>query len=139
MRYSRTIWCPRRATFSVRIERRISSTVTACAVPQAAISGSSIWVLPVSSTAKKVAVSGERMVPPITAAIASSAQKPGLPHGIYPPSSVPMAPPMISSGASTPPEVPEPSATDQITAFTTSSGAAALTSIWPCGICVILS
>ena len=36
-----------------------------------------------------------------------------------------MAPPMISSGASTPPEVPEPSATDQMTALTTSSSSAA--------------
>ena len=49
--------------------------------PQAAISGSSTWVLPVSSTAKKVAVSGERIVPPMVAAIASSAQKPGLADG----------------------------------------------------------
>ena len=51
--------------------------MTACAVAQAAISGTSTCVLPVSSTAKKVAVSGARIVPPMVAAMASNAQKPG--------------------------------------------------------------
>ena len=36
-------------------------------------------------------------------------------------SSPPSAPPIISSGASTPPEVPEPSDTDQIRPLTTTS------------------
>ena len=45
-------------------------------------------------------------------------------------SAAPMPPPMISSGASTPPEVPEPSATDQMIAFTTSSRIAAAGSMF---------
>src|SRR5579883_773419 len=80
-RYSRSRWWPRRAIFSVRIERRMASTVSKCAGTQAAISGSSRCVLPVSSTAKNVAVSGERIVPPIVAHIATSGQKPGLAAG----------------------------------------------------------
>ena len=47
----------------------------------------------------------------------SSAQNPGEP-GSTRPASQPNAPPMISSGATTPPEVPDERATSQITAFT---------------------
>ncbi len=78
-------------------------------------------MLCVSSSAKTIAVSGERIVPPIIAAMPISAQKPGSPTGTMPPNSAPSAPPMISSGASTPPDVPEPSATDQMIAFTSTS------------------
>ena len=56
-----------------------NNTVTVWAVTQAAISGSRRCVAPVSSTAKNVAVSGARIVPPIVAAMASSGQNPGWP------------------------------------------------------------
>ena len=139
MQYFRTIWCPQRAIFSVRIERRMSRTVTACAAPQEAITGSSICVLPVNSTAKKVAVNGERIVPPMVAAMASSGQKPGDASGIKPDATAPIAPPMMSKGARTPPDVPEPSAADQMIALTTSRSRAALGRMSPCTMFAILS
>ncbi len=74
--------------------------------------------MPVSSTANSVEVIGARMVPPIIAAMPSTAQKPGAACGMTGAMTAPSAPPMISSGASTPPDVPEPSATDQITPLT---------------------
>ncbi len=40
---------------------------------------------------------------------------------MMPPKPAPSAPPMISKGARTPPEVPDPNATDQMIAFTTTS------------------
>ena len=60
-----------------------------------------------------IAVSGERIVPPIIAAMPISAHSPVSPSGIIMARHAPNAPPIISSGASTPPEVPEPSAIDQ--------------------------
>ena len=61
-----------------------------------------------------MAVSGARIVPPIMAAMPTSAQMPVSPGDTKPPNSAPRTPPMMSSGASTPPEVPEPRATDQM-------------------------
>src|ERR1035437_10141299 len=58
--YSRSTWWPRRATFSVRIERRITSTVTACAATQAMSNPPSNPMSCVSSSRKTTAVSGER-------------------------------------------------------------------------------
>ena len=94
---------------------------------------------PVSSTAKKVAVSGARIVPPIVAAIAISGQNPGDAAGRKPLSVAPIAPPMMRSGARTPPDVPDPSATDQITALATSSPAADAATVWPSSIILMFS
>ena len=76
---------------------------------------------PVSSSMKATAVSGERIVPPIIAAMLIMAPEPASPGWIQCASTAPNAPPMMSSGASTPPEVPEPSAIAQMSALTTSS------------------
>ena len=129
--YSRITWCPRRATFSVRIERRSNSTVVAWATTQAVTSGRNAPKLWVSSNAKMIAVSGERIVPPMIAAIPISAHRPGSPSGTSAPNSAPIAPPMISSGASTPPEVPEPSAIDQISALTIARRITAPSAMFP--------
>jgi hypothetical protein len=59
-------------------------------------------------------VKGERMVPPRMAPMLTSGQNPGPQSGSTCASRPPSAPPIISSGASTPPEVPEPSAIAQI-------------------------
>ena len=75
----------------------------------------------VSSRAKMMPVSGERIVPPSTAAMLTSGQSAASPPGRNGETIAPSAPPMISSGASTPPEVPEPSAIDQISPLTTIS------------------
>ncbi|HMN99913.1 MAG TPA: glycosyltransferase family 2 protein [Miltoncostaeaceae bacterium] len=52
------------------------------------------------------------------AAMPIMAHRPRSPSGSQPEARAPRPPPMISSGASTPPEVPEPSAMAQMTAFT---------------------
>jgi hypothetical protein len=64
-------------------------------------------------------VSGERITPPTTAARPAIAQNPGNTCGSACPSSAPSAPPIMKTGASTPPEVPEPSDSDQMSVFTT--------------------
>ena len=64
-----------------------------------------------------IAVNGARIVPPIMAPIPRLAQTPASPPGSQGANRAPSAPPMIISGASTPPDVPEPSAIDQITAL----------------------
>ena len=74
--YSRDKWKPRRATFSVRMERFNSSTVVACANMAATSRGSRMLMSWVSSRAKRIAVKGARMVPPRIAAILTSGQKP---------------------------------------------------------------
>ncbi|KAG1071081.1 hypothetical protein G6F40_017555 [Rhizopus arrhizus] len=61
------------------------------------------------------------MVPPIIAAMPSKAQQPASACGSQGVASAPSAPPKISNGASTPPDVPDPRAIDQIATFTTSS------------------
>ena len=68
---------------------------------------------------------GERIVPAIIAAMPTSAHRPVFPGDTSAPNSSPTTPPIMSSGASTPPEVPEPKATDQMTALTTASRNAA--------------
>ena len=62
-------------------------------------------------------VNGERIVPAIIAAIPIIAHRPVSPTGNHCPSNAPSAPPMMSNGASTPPDVPEPSAIDQTNAL----------------------
>ena len=64
-------------------------------------------------------VNGERIVPPRIAPMLISGQKPDATCGRNIASRPPSAPPIIRSGASTPPDVPEPSETDQIIDFTT--------------------
>ena len=68
-----------RAIFSVRIDRLSMSTVTPYAAPVAIRSGVRRVKSPVSSTAKARAVRGERIVPPIIAAMPISAQAPESP------------------------------------------------------------
>ena len=63
----------------------------------------------------------------------------GWPPAGHAASAAPMPPPMISSGASTPPDVPEPSATAQMIAFTASSSSADAGGMSPCSICAMLS
>ncbi|MNI90587.1 hypothetical protein D3C73_1481260 [compost metagenome] len=61
------------------------------------------------------------MVPPIIAAMPTKAQNPGSACGNHGVTKAPKAPPKISNGASTPPDVPEPSAMDQIATLTNSN------------------
>jgi hypothetical protein len=70
------------------------------------------------------------VVPPIIAAMPISAQAPASPGKSWP-SSQPRQPPKINSGASTPPEVPEASATIQITDFTMRIVATWMAVMWP--------
>src|SRR3546814_2651256 len=74
----------------------------------------------VSSSAKITPVNGERITPPTTEASPISAQKPGATAGNAIASSAPSAPPIMNTGANTPPEVPEPSDKDQIRVLTRS-------------------
>ena len=114
--YSRITWWPRRATFSVRIERFIRSTVTASAATQATNTRGSTLTSCVSSSMNAVAVKGARIVPPMSAPMLTAAHSPGSPPSQCA-SNAPSEPPMIKSGASTPPDVPEPRATAHISAF----------------------
>ena len=97
---------PRRASFSVRMERRSSRTVTPSAATEPQRSAGSALRSCVSSSRKNMPVSGERMVPPIIAAMPIIAQRPVSPTGQPLAETAPSAPPMMSNGASTPPEVP---------------------------------
>ena len=72
----------------------------------------------VSSSEKMTPVSGARIVPPRMAPMLTRGQNPTPRSGSTHASTPPSAPPSISNGARTPPEVPDPSETDQITAFT---------------------
>ncbi len=72
------------------------------------------------------------MVPPIIAAMPINAHSPVSPTGSMAPNTAPSAPPMMSSGASTPPEVPDPKAIDQMTAFTMANRSVADVVISPC-------
>ena len=83
------------------------------------ISGSNASNRCVSSRANTTPVKGERMTPPRTPARPMSAQKPGPTTGKRWASTVPSAPPIMNIGASTPPDVPEPSDSDQISVLTT--------------------
>ena len=92
-----------------------------CAVTDAMVSGTSTPKSCVTSAANRIPVSGERIVPPRIAPMLMSAQKPVPANGRKWPSSAPSAPPSISSGDSTPPEVPEPSENAQIAHLTATS------------------
>ena len=89
------------------------------AAPDAISNGRIASILPVSSTANTTPVSGERIKPPRTPASPTSGQKPGATCGKTCASRLPSAPPTMNIGASTPPEVPEPSDSDQISVLTT--------------------
>ncbi|MCY1220184.1 hypothetical protein D9M72_321880 [compost metagenome] len=86
--------------------------------------GSSACVSCVSPKANTIAVSGAPSTLPSTPAMHTSAHNCGEPPGSHGASTTPRPAPSISSGASTPPEVPEPSAAIQITALTASSASA---------------
>jgi len=82
-------------------------------------------------TWKTIDVNGERMVPPIIAAMPIRAHNPVSPMGINFATAAPSAPPIISKGASTPPEVPDPSAIDQTNDLPTRRPSRATPRIWP--------
>ena len=86
----------------------------------------------VSSNAKTTPVNGERMVPPRIAPMLTSGQNPAPSTGKTIASRPPSAPPIISSGASTPPDVPEPSETDQMIDFTMSTPTMIFVGTSPC-------
>ncbi|MNY17956.1 hypothetical protein D3C86_1513050 [compost metagenome] len=73
------------------------------------------------------------------AAIPSKAQKPGSACGSKGDASAPSAPPKISKGASTPPDVPDPRAMDQMATLTTSSTSTAWNARSPASRCRMLS
>ena len=81
-------------------------------------SGNSMLTSCVSSSAKITPVNGDRMVPPRIAPMLNNGQKPSAFVGKNMVSIPPSAPPIISSGASTPPDVPDPSEIAQIADFT---------------------
>src|SRR5579871_3058295 len=85
------------------------------------MSGGSTLTSQVNSSAKTMPVKGERMVPPIMEAIPTNAHNDASWPGRMREISAPRAPPMMSNGASTPPDVPEPSEHDQIKLLTTTS------------------
>ena len=86
----------------------------------------------VNSRTKTTPVSGDRIVPPRIAPMLTSGQKPAPSHGSRRASSPPSAPPIISSGASTPPDVPDPSETAQIADFTTRTPTMMRVGMSPC-------
>ncbi len=101
------------------MERRMTTVAKPCATSVAARSGNKALLSCVSPKAKTIAVSGAPSVAPSVAAMQTSGHSAGSPPGSTWLSTVPSPAPSISNGASTPPEVPEPSATTQIIAFTT--------------------
>src|SRR5512135_800172 len=123
--YSWVMRYPRRATFSVRIEccstRTLSPYETTEAINRAGRALRS-WV---SSRAKITLVKGRRIVPASAAAMLTRGHKVRSPPGTALASSAPRAQPIIKSGASTPPDVPEPSAIAQISPLTTISPSSA--------------
>ena len=80
------------------------------------ITASHWWV---SSIANITPVRGLRMTPPTTAAKHINAQNPGATGANTCASSAPSAAPIMNTGASTPPDVPEPSDRLQIKVLTT--------------------
>ena len=104
--------------FLVEMNDRVVGIALLAGVWMVAVAGIALnW--PVSSTAKIAPVRGARMAPLMIPAIPAIAQKPAGPGRNWP-SATPSAPPRISNGASTPPEVPDPNAISQTTALTTS-------------------
>ena len=114
------------------MERFSNSTVVACASIAATSNGSSTLMSCVSSRANRMAVNGARIVPPRIAPMLTSGQKPAPSCGRNPASTPPSAAPIISSGASTPPDVPDPSEIIQIADFTSSTPAITLPGTSPC-------
>src|SRR4051812_994252 len=106
---------PRRVSFSVIRLSDASEVATIAAAAVASISGTAIAGAATISIMKTIAVSTARVDAPNTAAIATSAKargSTGMPAwAAIDPIQPPKAPPMNSSGASVPPDVPEPSAT----------------------------
>jgi hypothetical protein len=86
-----------------------------------------------------MAIKGERMVPPRIAPMLMTCQNPSPRSGNQPASMPPSAAPMMSSGASTPPEVPEPSDTDQMVHLTSMSKTTAEPTSLPWSSCSIVS
>ncbi len=115
--YSRVICWPRRASFSVRIERRSSSTVTPSAATLPMNNAGRAFKSCVSSSRKPCRSAANASCRPSSPPCPPWPTGPGRPRQPYGPSNAPSAPPMISNGASTPPEVPEPSATAQTSAL----------------------
>src|SRR5205085_11272527 len=97
-------------------------TVNPWAIVTAGSSGSIMLTSCVSSNAKTMPVNGERMVPPRIAPMLTSGQKPIPSAGRIHASTPPSAPPIIRSGANTPPDVPDPSEIDQMTDLTIKNG-----------------
>src|SRR5579883_2460179 len=85
----------------------------------------------VNSSAKTMPVNGERMVPPMMDAMPTKAHSEASWPGRMRDMSDPTAPPKISKGANTPPEVPEPSEHDQIKLLTTMSKRSVCRVNWP--------
>ncbi|MCY1558303.1 hypothetical protein D9M68_952250 [compost metagenome] len=79
-----------------------------------------------------VAVSGACITPPSVAAMHTSGHSIGSLPGSTCESTTPRPAPIMSSGASTPPEVPEPSEMTQMMAFTASSVATTPSARWLC-------
>ena len=102
---------------AARVSRN-ATVVTPCATVTATSNGRSAFMSCVSSSAKIEAVNGARIVPPRIAAIAISGQNPTPSSGRNAAAAAPSAPPIISSGARTPPDVPEPRAMIQIVDLT---------------------
>ena len=100
------------------MERFSVSAVKKCAITEATSSGRITFISCVSSNANTMPVNGDRMVPPRIAPMLISGQKPRPSLGRNMASRPPSAPPIISSGASTPPEVPEPSENAQMNDLT---------------------
>src|SRR5437667_5464715 len=94
------------------------STVNAYAVMTEMNSGRSALKSRVSSRTKITDVKGTRIVPPSTAPMLMSGQNPTPSKGKNIDSTPPSAPPIINNGASTPPDVPDPSANAQMADFT---------------------
>ena len=102
-------------------------------------SGSIEFMSCVNSSAKMVAVNGERIVPPRMAAVQIRGQNPAPSAGSTMASTPPSAPPIISSGASTPPDVPEPSDTAQIVDLTSKMPMIKLRGTSPCSSAPMVS
>src|SRR5262249_10923058 len=93
MAYSRVTWYPRRATFSVRIDRFVTSTVRPCAMTEAIRSAGRTLMSWVSSRAKIVPVSGDRIVPPSAADMRTRGQSAASPPARTGEARAPGAPP----------------------------------------------
>ena len=110
-----------RATFSVRIERRTSNVETAYATLAARSIGRTAVQACVTSSEKTIAVSGTCSAAASRAAIATAGQKPSATCGRKVWASAPPAAPTNTIGATTPPLVPDPSDSDQMSDFTTNA------------------